>query len=278
MIGLALGLPTMGKTQALQDYVGAHALQNRFFVVDRTEDWGRESHRWRGIRWKEWTSVIARVARFADISTLPLTTDHPWYADAPGPDEDLEVWLERLPATGVFRFPWPWEGIDVAQLAVDVGNCTFVDDEIDFTALNEGWKQNPLREVCHRGRHLPNLHGVMGQVHILGAARRAQNMAVDLTTLADFVWVFRLRGHRTLERLVHDSLLLPEELDAVRALPRTHFRFWTVDGETSWGQLTPYAHKDPTPPKRERELAPPSSGKQTKKKRPADPVEYEEDE
>lgn len=248
MIGLALGLPKMGKTQVLQDYVGAHALANRFFVIDRTNDWTSDSHRWRGIKWKEWTQRIARVAHFAGISTLPLTTDRPWFANAPAPDGDLESWAKRLPATGVFRFPWPWEGIDVAQLAVDIGNVTFVDDEIDFTALNEGWKSNPLRMVCHRGRHLPNRDGVMGQVHILGAARRAQNMALDLTTLADFVWVFRLRGHRTLERLVHDSLLLPEELDRVRALPRTHFRFWTVDGETSWGQSTPYAHADPDPP------------------------------
>lgn len=247
MIGLAIGLPKMGKTQALQDYVGAHALQNRFFVVDRTDDWKDDSHRWRGIKWKVWSRHIARVAAAAGITTLPLTTDRPWYSDAPAPGHGALEWAKKLPATGVFRFGWPWEGADVAQLTADVGNATYVDDEIDFTALPSGWERNPLREFAHRGRHLPNADGVMGQVHVLGAARRPQNMHIDLTTLADFVWIFRIRGHRTLERLVHDSLLLPEELDQVRELPPQHFRFWTVDGETSWGNLIPYAHKDPNP-------------------------------
>lgn len=237
MIGLALGLPKMGKTQALQDYVVAHATANRFFVVDRTTDWVRDSHRWRGQRWKDWTARMASLGRV--LPSLPLTTDRPWFADAPAPGT-ASGWLASLPATGVFRFGHPWEGSEVAQAARDVGNAVFVDDEIDFTALHSGWPKNPLRDFAHRGRHLPNARGQVGEVHILGAARRAQSLHIDVTTLADFVWVFRLKGARTLERLVDDSIITEEDVSRIQELPPTHFLFWEGSGERSWGALKPY--------------------------------------
>lgn len=239
MIGLALGLPAMGKTQALQDYAGAHALQNRFLVVDRTEDWKRDSHRWRGVKWKEWSQRHASLARAAGLSSLPLTTDRPWFADAPPPSSAARF-LESLPATGVFRFGHPWEGADVAAAARDVGNAVYVDDEIDFTALTAGWSKNPLRDFAHRGRHLPNARGVIGEVHVLGAARRAQSLHIDMTTLADFVWIFRLKGARTLERLVEDNLIEEDEVPRIRELPATEFKFWQGSGDSSWGKLIPY--------------------------------------
>lgn len=240
MIGLAIGLPKHGKTQVLQDYVNAHALQNRFFWSDKTEDTPRDSYRWRGTKWKDWNPRLARVLRFAGITSLPVATDRPWFGDAPPPGPDALRWAESLPTTGVFRFGYPWTGLEVAQLAVDVGNVTIVDDEIDFMALHAGWNNNPLREVCHRGRHLPNRHGVMGEVHVLGAMRRPQNCHIDLTTLADFVWMFRTRGFRTLQRLVDDSLIQPEELEQVKSLPKFHYRLWTVDQDQPvWGRTLP---------------------------------------
>jgi hypothetical protein len=239
MIGLALGLPAMGKTQALQDYTSAHALQNRFLVIDRTDDWASSSPRWRGLKWKDWTPRHARLMRMANVSSLALTTDRPWFANAPPPGK-ASSWLEQLPATGVFRFGHPWEGADVAAAARDVGNAVYVDDEIDFTALTAGWSKNPLRDFAHRGRHLPNAKGVIGEVHVLGAARRAQSLHIDMTTLADFVWIFRLKGMRTLERLVDDSLLEEEDLPRIRELPPTEFKFWQGSGDSSWGKLTPY--------------------------------------
>lgn len=244
MIGLALGLPNMGKTQALQDYCAASALQNRFFIVDRTGDWAADSPRWRGEKWKEWTARHAQVARVAGITSLPLTTERPWFARAPAPGRH-ESWASSLPMTGIFVFPHPWEGADVAQLVKDLGNGVYVDDEIDFTALQAGWPKNPLRDFAHRGRHLPNAAGVVGEVHVLGAARRAQSLHIDMTTLADFVWIFRLKGARTLERLVDDGLLTDDELPRIRELPQTCFKFWQGTGDSSWGQLTPYAGSAP---------------------------------
>lgn len=242
MIGLALGLPAMGKTQALQDFVLAHALQNRFLVIDRTDDWAAESHRWRGTKWKDWSARHASLvqrARAVGVSDLPLTTSRPWFSTAPAPGK-ASSWLESLPTTGVFRFPYPWEGEAVAQAVKDLGNAVYVDDEVDFTALTAGWSRNPLRDFAHRGRHLPNARGVVGEVHVLGAARRAQSLHIDMTTLADFVWVFRLKGMRTLERLVDDSLLSEDEVDAVRELAPYHYKLWQASGESTWGKLTPY--------------------------------------
>lgn len=235
----------MGKTQALQDYVSAHALQNRFLIIDRTEDWEASSPRWRGVKWKEWTARHARIAHVAGLSSLPLTTERPWFGVAPPPGQ-ASSWLERLPATGVFVFPYPWEGADVAQAARDIGNAIYVDDEIDFTALTAGWSKNPLRDFAHRGRHLPNAQGRMGEVHVLGAARRAQSLHIDMTTLADFVWVFRLKGARTLERLVDDNLIEEEDIPRIRELPVAAFKLWQASGESSWGQLVPYGGRRPT--------------------------------
>lgn len=242
MIGLALGLPAMGKTQALQDYVSAHALTHRFFTVDRTEDWKRGSPRWRGVKWKEWDTHHARLLKTVGPALArPLLSSHarPWFGDAPSPDR-VRGWLETLPPCGVFRFGWPWEGLEVAQLVRDVGSTTYVDDEIDFTAVAGGWQSNPLRDFCHRGRHLPNAKGEVGEVHVLGAARRAQSLHIDMTTLADFIWVFRLKGARTLERLVDDNILPEADVPRVVQLPPTHFFFWQATADSSWGKLTPY--------------------------------------
>lgn len=244
MIGLALGVPRMGKTQALLDYVGSHALTNRFFVVDRAGDWvcatkEGEEDRWRGIRWKEWNPRLGMLTQRILPGAQPVATDRPWFGEAPPPDQDLASWARGLPASGVFRFGWPWEGPEVAQLAKDVGDVTYVDDELDLVALHESWKTNPLRDFCHRGRHLPNLQGKVGEVHLLGAARRPQSLHIDVTSLADWVMVFRVQGHRTLQRLLDDRILDPGEEETARQLEPYHFKLWEASGVPSWGRLAP---------------------------------------
>lgn len=226
MIGLAFGLPGVGKTQALLDYVGALARQNRFFVVDRAGDWVPDSHRWRGVKWKRWSKEVAL-----------LGGEGPFFVTAPAPEESAS-WLRNLPPHGVVRFGWPWEGLDVARLVREVGNSTYVDDELDFVATTSGWSTNPLRDFCHRGRHLPNAQGEVGEVHILGAARRAQSLHIDVTSLCDFAWVFRIAGHRTLERLVEDRILEDDgEAERARTQELYAYKLWRSNGESTWGQL-----------------------------------------
>lgn len=246
MIGLALGLPAVGKTQALQDYCAAQAGVHRFFVVDRANEWAPDSHRWRGQRWREWTRRTSLLVRTLGHSLV--VDGAPWFLEAPA--SPSSSWLEQLPSSGLVRFSHPWEGEDVAELARQAGSTTYVDDELDLVALQAGWSSNPLRDFAHRGRHLPNARGVVGQVHLLGAARRAQSLHIDVTTLADLVWIFRLKGGRTLERLVQDNLLEESDLDeaatthpegrTILSLEPYEYRLWQASDSSSWGQLLPY--------------------------------------
>lgn len=237
MIVLAVGVPKMGKTQALLDYVAAHATQNRFFIVDRAGDWTFPgNHRWRGTPFMRWSggSVHQHLAFMASANDKQ---GRPWYADAP--QSGLLEWAQQLPPTGVFRFGWPHEGEDVARLATAIGDVVYVDDEIDLVALHAGWLGNPLRDVVHRGRHLPNADGKVCQVHILGACRRLQSLATDVTSLADTVFVFRSQGHRTFQRLLDDRILEDDEIDPIRLLEPYHFKLWESSGSASWGVLAP---------------------------------------
>lgn len=237
LIVLALGVPRMGKTQALMDYVGAHATQNRFLVVDRAGDWAWPNNpRWRGasfIRWKK-SPIHEHLAFMADANERQA---RPWFGDAPA--KGLDEWLASLPSSGIFRFGWPFEGEDVARMATDIGNCVYVDDEVDLVALQAGWTTNPLRDVAHRGRHLPNAKGQVGEVHFLGACRRLQSLATDVTSLADTVFVFRSQGHRTFQRLLDDRIIEDDEVDRIRTLEPYHYKLWESSGSSSWGRLSP---------------------------------------
>ena len=247
MISLALGLPATGKSQWCQDYVLAHARSHRFLVVDRADEWRADTHRWRGQKWRGWDSRFAKLARSVGHSFI--VDGAPWFLDVPG---GRAPQLDELPGSGVIRFGYPWEGEAVAELARELGNCCYVDDELDLVALQSGWPKNPLRDFAHRGRHLPNAAGVVGQVHVLGAARRAQSLHIDVTTLADQVAVFRLRGGRTLERLVEDGILTDElvrvpwskeelpETEAIVRAPDYHFKLWLTGGGDSYSHTKPY--------------------------------------
>ena len=152
-VKLFLGLPGTGKTQAMIDFISldlSSKTPHLFFCVDRAAEWGThvdgvENPRWRGRKWKEGECVVA-----------------------PNPDK-FERWIEDegLADSGLVLFRAPWEGIDIARYSILFGDIVYVDDEIDLVAVYEKWKENPLREIIHRGRHLPNAQGVPCKAHIM---------------------------------------------------------------------------------------------------------------
>ncbi len=220
MISLFYGVPGAGKTTAMIDYVHEYGENQRVFVVDRAGEWGATdpdgagespNPRWRGMD----TSRIQTI----------------------GNDNVPEEW----PENGIFLFQYPWEGEQVAELAVAVGNTVYCDDELDLVAIRKGWEDSALRTMVHRGRHAPNAQGEIGELHILGAARRPQNLHTDVTSMADQCFIFRVQGHRTLERLEADSMIeSEEEWERVRMQPNFSYKLWRSDGSSSWGTV-----KDP---------------------------------
>lgn len=197
MISLVYGMPGMGKTTWMHDYIRAHAGSHRFFVVDHAEEWGPDAAHWRG-------QAPALLQVFERGNT-----------DLP----------EQWPEVGVFVFRGR-DYRDVGQLVLDIGDTTYVDDEIDFAGGKEGWKVSPLRIIVHQGRHAENAEGLFTQVNILGACRRPQSLHTDLTDIADQVCIFRVQGSRTLQRLQNDSMIEDDEWDRIRSLEKWNFRHW----------------------------------------------------
>lgn len=206
MIKLFLGVPGAGKTQAMIDFVRMASDAHKFFVVDRANEWLADSPRWRG-------EPVNRIA-------VPQGVE-PEFFDRPG----------------VYCFGPPWEGLDVAALMRRVGNAVYVDDEIDLVATYSAWRTNPLRDFVHRGRHLPNQSGEPTLCHVFGAARRVQNLHGDLTSLADEVYLFRLKGKHTLSRVVEEGWLEDSQLDTVRTFPNLRYFRCTAEGDTFEGIL-----------------------------------------
>lgn len=231
-VRLALGVPAAGKTIALQDMVAdACAAGHVAFVTDFAGEWaetdadGLPNQRWRG-------------------SPPPI-----FYAPPP-PGEGGEVDLEwfigvRDAGNAAVLFQYPWEAAQVADVAKKVGGVIYVDDEIDLLAVYSGWPDNPLRDFCHRGRHLPDHEGTPREVHVLGAARRPQNLHTDVTNLADEVLIFRVQGKNTLKRLVEEGMLTDELVAEAKALPNFHYFLWRSTGEIERGVLLdPWAKEE----------------------------------
>lgn len=221
-IRLALGVPKAGKTLALQDMVHDAALDGHtLFVRDLAGEWRQEDPEAPGRPNPRWRDAP------------------PELVDAPDPDSgDLLSELEEHRDAGgrVVLFGWPWEGRDIAQCCLDVGNVNYVDDEIDTTATyTDAWEENPIREFAHRGRHLPNAEGVIGKVHVFGACRRPQSLHIDVTSLADEVMLFRVQGHRTIKRVLDEGWIDQSMVDELRTLPNLHFFKWESTGEIHRG-------------------------------------------
>ncbi len=229
---LWIGVEGSGKSQAMQDYVAADT-SNCFFVRDFRNDWaaldryGQPNPRWRGAVPRMWSAPY------------PLT-------------EELRKGLEvARHEGGIVRFPYPWKPREVAQLALDVGDVVLVDDEIDELATYTEWEDNPVREIVHRGRGTPDSGGVIREVHLLGAARRAQNIHIDLCSLATSVCMFHLQGKRTMARCLEEEWLVAEQVPEVQTfavtrpggphVPAFEFFLWERGGHRSRGFITnPY--------------------------------------
>lgn len=192
-VDLAFGLPGTGKSTLLHDLVRAQAHAMRFFVVDHDASWGEDGIHWRG--------------------------DPPPNLYVLYKDDELPP---RIPLTGVFVFR-NWDARDVAQACVDYGCTTYVDDEVDKAGRKKGFDDSPLRLIANEGRHLENLSGDYTECHILGACRRPQRIHTDLTELAREVYVFRVKGKNTLQRLMDEDYFDEELADEIKSLPDFEF-------------------------------------------------------
>jgi hypothetical protein len=195
MITLVYGMPGMGKSTWMHDYLLGQPEQ-LYFVVDHEAGWGADGAAWRG-------------------RPPPLTVIE---ARDPIPKE--------FPDAGIFVFRGrdPYE---IASLCVAVGHATYVDDEIDIAGRKGGFQGSALQEMVHRGRHAENAEGEYTQVNLVGACRRPQSLHTDITDLVDQCCIFRVRGKRTLHRLEEDSMIESEEdWQRIRNLPKFQFLHW----------------------------------------------------
>lgn len=188
---IAYGMPGTGKSTLLHDLVAAQCHEQRFLVVDHEAQWGPDGIHWRG------RPPPIRV--FYKGSELP------------------EEWDE----SGVFVFR-DYDGREVAELARQLGWCTYVDDEADKSGRKEGFDQSALCELANRGRHTKNALGEHTEVNMLLACRRAAKLHTDLSELASEVYVFHCEGANTLRRLIDDGHILEEHEDLVKSLPKFH--------------------------------------------------------
>jgi hypothetical protein len=222
MINLFSGVPGAGKTQMICELLMSQKHEMTFLVRDSTGDFSDpHSPRWRN--------------RDPEIRFVKYTQD--------AIPEELE---ERKP--GIYVFPEPWLGEQIAQIGIALGWCTYVDDEIDLVAVYKGWIDNPLREYCHRARHKKNAQGEFAEIHLFGGMRRIQNVHTDVTSMADQMFVFRSQGKQTMKRLTDEGIILPAHVEQVRTfqggkddagnlLPHMEFLLWKNSGTHSFGRL-----------------------------------------
>lgn len=215
-IFLAIGVPGAGKTLALQDRVHDATLDGwTAFVWDLADDWkakaadGSPNPRWRG--------------KAPDIFEVPC-----------GPESfelsDYEEDWRRGGKVVVFPSDLEWTGQEVGQVAVDFGNVIYVNDELDTVAVYENWKTNPLKEMCHRGRHLRNKDGIPCEVHLWGAARRLQSLHTDVTNLCDEIFLFRTQGAATLSMLIKNGVIDEKIAREIPRYPTLKFVHWDIKG------------------------------------------------
>ena len=214
MIRLAIGVPGAGKSICLQDCARVAVSKGwPVFSVDRAGEWlSNENVRWRN-----------QPPNVKDILSA----------------EDWEEAKEEGIEPGVYAFNG-FESLDVARFAMSIGNVVFVDDEIDISAPMSGkWKDNPLRDFCHRGRHYPNAKGEICELHLWGAARRIQNVHTDVTSLCDEAFVFRVSGRRTVDRIVEEMSFTEEQASEALTLKTFHYFRWSSKGTLGRGFLSP---------------------------------------
>ena len=224
-VRLFLGVPGAGKTQAMCDFVSAERDKASFHVPDRANEWSDStSKRWRGNAPRILVMDPSMKGSFDESARRNI----------------INFIRENSPC--LFTYQNGWEDLEVAQLVHECGDAVYCDDEIDLMAHYKGWKENPLRDFVHRGRHLPDIDGIPRQVHIMGAARRPENLHTDLSSLADEVLVFRCAGKNTRKRIIDEGYIRPEDESEMVTMPDLHFFIWRSDGSIAKGFLdNPYA-------------------------------------
>jgi hypothetical protein len=90
---------------------------------------------------------------------------------------------------------------DVARLAIETGWSLYIDDEIDLIVREGKWKDNPLRDIIKRGRHIKNRAGEVCEVGALLATQRPAGIPGDLMGLFECVHVGRLTSEADCDRV-----------------------------------------------------------------------------
>ena len=115
---------------------------------------------------------------------------------------------ELLPRFAVFRGP---RGAEVAQLAIDLGDAVFVDEEAHRT-LAEGYgperserPAHPLWRIAHEGSHLNDARGDPCAVVALLASHRPANLPADLVACAERVYLGRTTLWADVERCYREG-------------------------------------------------------------------------
>lgn len=120
-----------------------------------------------------------------------------------------------IPRWCVFR---GCSGCEVAELAIDLGHCAFVDEEVHKTLTERPWKAwdrttekgragHPLHAILHEGRHLENAIGEDCEVHALIATHRPAGLPADFSSMLTGVYLGRLRGYTDADRVHRDGWL-----------------------------------------------------------------------
>lgn len=198
---IAYGMPGFGKSTLLHDLVAAQCHEIRFFCVDNEAQWGPDGAHWRG---------RPPPIQIYYKGKTPLPSPEEW------PDVDSGV-------VHVFR---KFDGREVAEIARQVGWCTYVDDEMDKAGRKEGFDGSALRAIVNEGRHLENAAGEYTEVNMLGACRRPQKLHNDISELLDEAFIFQCQGNRTIGRLLDDNFILESQTELVMNLPKFECLHW----------------------------------------------------
>jgi hypothetical protein len=206
MITIYLGAPGSGKSYLMRSHVRVllAELDKRgsavvFLIVDHDDSW--------------------RTG--AQVDELP--------PDAVGYFTSADAYreLESLPRVAVFRGVPP---LEVAALALAIGDAVYVDDEIDHALGDSPWLRSPLREIVKRGRHIRAEDGEVASVSALVATHRAANLPTDVSGLFSRVYVGRLTAWRDAQRVHQEGWIERETVAEVRAelaaRPVGTFTFW----------------------------------------------------
>lgn len=165
MFTLYLGGVGTGKTTLMKDHVRRSPAPDVSFLII---DHAGE--------WRDSGRPFASVAEFRDSPTVPR----------------FSVFPSKLQ-------------LAVAQLCIDLGDAVYVDDECESAFDDTTWKENPLREILKRGRHLTNARGEVCEVGAMLASHRPANLPTDITALMRAVYIGRMTGYLDAERIYREG-------------------------------------------------------------------------